>query len=296
MYTKPHRNTNRKIISSPTPIPAPLCGNPFTFSFQPQPSLFHSVSYDWGVHVDNHLDHKVLLDLGVLQTTLVGQELAGEEPPLAGHVNLLLLLQLLLELGNGVRHASCQTHILSWETQQGEVELTQISKHAVRKLWIIHRSPVCMRQDAIKCSMPGERCISCSLLDWNVTLFMYWRSHWESHTCWQSHPQLELLPAWRGLSLFLCGFRNFALSGCLGDEVDRWCQSVRRELVTVPQFIITLRERACRGRDDLWEQIFHQILSVSHSYIHPLSIYHRMHETSGLYNTYITFRSPLSFT
>lgn len=134
MYTKSHRNTNRKIISSPTPIPAPLYGKPFTFSFQPRPSLLHSVSYDRGVYVDNHLDHKVLLDLGVLQTSLVGQELAGEEPPLAGHVNLLLLLQLLLELGDGVGHASRQAHILSWETQQGEVGLTQISKHAVRKL------------------------------------------------------------------------------------------------------------------------------------------------------------------
>lgn len=75
--------------------------------------MFSSVSYDQVVHVDNHLDHKVLLDLGVLQTGLVGQELPGEEPPLAGHVNLFVLFQLFLELGDGVRHARCQAHVLS---------------------------------------------------------------------------------------------------------------------------------------------------------------------------------------
>lgn len=48
------------------------------------------------VQVDNHLDDKVLLDLGVLQTSLVGQELPGEEPPLAGHVNFFLFFQLFL--------------------------------------------------------------------------------------------------------------------------------------------------------------------------------------------------------
>lgn len=113
MYTKSHCNTNRKIISSSTPIPATPRWQTVPVFFRPRPSLFSSVSYDRVVHVDNHLDHKVLLDLGVLQTGLVGQELPGEEPPLAGHVNLFVLLQLFLELGDGVRHARCQAHVLS---------------------------------------------------------------------------------------------------------------------------------------------------------------------------------------
>lgn len=113
MYTKSHCNTNRKIISSSTPIPATPQWQTVPVFFRPRPSLFSSVSYDRVVHVDNHLDHKVLLDLGVLQTGLVGQELPGEEPPLAGHVNLFVLLQLFLELGDGVRHARRQAHVLS---------------------------------------------------------------------------------------------------------------------------------------------------------------------------------------
>lgn len=72
-----------------------------------------SVGYDRRVSVDDHLDDKVLLDLGVLQASLVSQELSGEEPPLAGHLDFLLLLQLFLELGDGVGQAGCQTHILS---------------------------------------------------------------------------------------------------------------------------------------------------------------------------------------
>lgn len=135
-------------------------------------------------------------------------------------------------------------------------------KHAVRNLWIIHQSPVWMRQDAIKCGAQGESCISCSLSDWNVTLFMHQRSQRGARTCWQSHSQLELLPARRWLSLLLCGFRNFALAGCFGDEVDRRGQSVRWELVAVPQLIVTLREGACRGGDDLWVQILHQFLPI----------------------------------
>lgn len=126
-------------------------------------------------------------------------------------------------------------------------------KHAVRNLWIIHQYPVWMRQDAIKCGAPGESCISCSLSDWNVTLFMHWRSQRGACTCWQSHSQLELFPAWRWLSLLLCGFRYFALAGCFVDEVDRRGQSVRWELVAVSQLIVTLRERACRGGEMTYE-------------------------------------------
>lgn len=91
MYTKFHCITNWERILSPTPIPAPLSGTSFIFA------LFHSsVSYDWRVHVDYYLDDKVLLDLGILQTGLVSQELPGKEPPLAGHVNFLLFFQLFL--------------------------------------------------------------------------------------------------------------------------------------------------------------------------------------------------------
>lgn len=67
-------------------------------------------------------------------------------------------------------------------------------------------------------------------------------------TCWQSHTQLELLPARRRLHLLLCGVTDFVFAGCFRDEVDRRSESVRRQLVAVAQFIITLSERACRGR------------------------------------------------
>lgn len=101
------------MISSPTPIPALLSGISLIFPLIHGAISHDSVSYDGSVHIDNHLDHKVLLDLGVLQTSLVRQELPRKEPPLAGHIDFFLFFQLLLELGDGVRHAGCQTHILS---------------------------------------------------------------------------------------------------------------------------------------------------------------------------------------
>lgn len=113
MYTKFHCNTNLKTISSSTPIPAALSGTSFIFSSLRGPVSHSSVTFDRRVRINNHLDDKVLLDLGVLQTSLVSQELPRKEPPLAGHVNVFLFFQLLLELSDGVGHAGCQTHILS---------------------------------------------------------------------------------------------------------------------------------------------------------------------------------------
>lgn len=113
MYIKFHRSTMWKMISSPAPIRAPLSNMSAIFpSLSGAPTHF-SVNYDGSVHVDNHLNHKVLLDLGVLQTSLVGQELPREEPPLAGHINVFLFFQLFLELCDGVGDAGCQAHVLS---------------------------------------------------------------------------------------------------------------------------------------------------------------------------------------
>lgn len=46
----------------------------------------------WCRLVHDDLDHKVLLDLGVLQAGLVREELSREEPALVGQVNVLLSL------------------------------------------------------------------------------------------------------------------------------------------------------------------------------------------------------------
>lgn len=105
---------------------------------------------------------------------------------------------------------------------------------------------------------PRDSCMSRSLSHWNVTLFMHWRSQRGARTCWQSHSQLELLPARRWLSLLLCGFGNFALTRRFGDEVDGWSQSVCWELVTVAQLVVALCERACRERGDHGTQILGQ--------------------------------------
>lgn len=48
------------------------------------------------LRIDDDLDDKVLLDLGVLQPRLVCQQLPGEEPALVGGVDVVLGLQLLL--------------------------------------------------------------------------------------------------------------------------------------------------------------------------------------------------------
>ena len=63
--------------------------------------------------VDDDLDDKVLLDLGFLQAALVLQHLAGEEPALVRGVDVLLRLQLLLQLADGVRHAGAETQVFA---------------------------------------------------------------------------------------------------------------------------------------------------------------------------------------
>lgn len=63
--------------------------------------------------VDDDLDDKVLLDLGVLQPRLVREQLPGEEPTLVGSVNVVLGLKLLLELPDGVSHAGAEAQVLA---------------------------------------------------------------------------------------------------------------------------------------------------------------------------------------
>lgn len=96
MYRKSHCNTNSRMLSSPMSIPAPLSGTSFTFALLRSLVSHSSVCYDRRVHVHDHLDHKVLLDLGVLQSGLVSQELPRKEPPLASNVDVFLFFQLLL--------------------------------------------------------------------------------------------------------------------------------------------------------------------------------------------------------
>lgn len=76
--------------SCPTPITELLSGTSFAFSSLCNPLSHFSVSYDWKIYIDNHLDDKVLLDLGILQTGFVSQELPGKEPPLADYVYVFL--------------------------------------------------------------------------------------------------------------------------------------------------------------------------------------------------------------
>lgn len=82
------------MISSPTS--APLSGTSLIFSSLQSPLSHSSVNYHWRVHIDNHLNDKVLLDLSVLKTSLVSQEFPGKEPPLTGHANFFLFFQLFL--------------------------------------------------------------------------------------------------------------------------------------------------------------------------------------------------------
>lgn len=62
-----------------------------------------------GLWVDDDLDDKILLDLSVLQSRLVREQLPGEEPTLVGGVDVILGLQLLLQLTYGVSHAGAET-------------------------------------------------------------------------------------------------------------------------------------------------------------------------------------------
>lgn len=65
-----------------------------------------------GLWVDDDLDHKVLLDLGVLEPRLVRQQLPGEEPALVEEVDALLGLELLLQEAHGVGHAGAEAQVL----------------------------------------------------------------------------------------------------------------------------------------------------------------------------------------
>lgn len=76
-----------------------------------------------GLRVHDDLDDKVLLDLGVLEARLVCEELAGEEPALVGDVDVLLSLELLLQLPNGVGHAGAQPQVFPCRQPHLELEL-----------------------------------------------------------------------------------------------------------------------------------------------------------------------------
>lgn len=64
------------------------------------------------LRVDDDLDDKVLLDLGVLQPRLVREQLPGEEPALVGGVDVVLCLQLLFQQPDGVGHAGAEPQVL----------------------------------------------------------------------------------------------------------------------------------------------------------------------------------------
>lgn len=66
-----------------------------------------------GLRVDDDLDDKVLLDLGILEPRLIREQLPREEPALVCRVNVVLGLQLLLELADRVGHAGAETQIFA---------------------------------------------------------------------------------------------------------------------------------------------------------------------------------------
>lgn len=66
-----------------------------------------------GLRVDNDLNDKVLLDLGVLEPRLIREQLPGEEPALVRRVDVVLGLQLLLQLPDGVGHAGAETQVFA---------------------------------------------------------------------------------------------------------------------------------------------------------------------------------------
>lgn len=66
-----------------------------------------------GLRVDDDLDDKVLLDLGILEPRLIREQLPREEPALVCRVNVVLGLQLLLELPDRVGHAGAETQIFA---------------------------------------------------------------------------------------------------------------------------------------------------------------------------------------
>lgn len=66
-----------------------------------------------GLRVDDDLDDKVLLDLGILEPCLIREQLPREEPALVCRVNVVLGLQLLLQLPDRVGHAGAETQIFA---------------------------------------------------------------------------------------------------------------------------------------------------------------------------------------
>lgn len=63
------------------------------------------------LRVNDDLDDKVLLDLGVLEAGLIREQLPREEPALVCRVDVMLGLQLLLQLPDGVGHAGTEAQV-----------------------------------------------------------------------------------------------------------------------------------------------------------------------------------------
>lgn len=93
------------------------------------------------VLVHDDLDHKVLLDLGVLQAGLVRKELSGEEPALVGQVNVLLSLQLLLQQADGVGHAGVQTQVFAGGEPHLQLELFLLCRLGLRVVRQVFLAP-----------------------------------------------------------------------------------------------------------------------------------------------------------
>lgn len=120
--------TNWKTMTSSTAPPATLCGTSLVFPSPCSSPSQSSVSDHRGVHIHNHLDDEIFLNLGVLQAGLVGQELPREEPPLTDYLNCFLFLQLFLQLSDGVFHTGCQTHILTWKKHTHTEDINRVDK------------------------------------------------------------------------------------------------------------------------------------------------------------------------
>ena len=66
----------------------------------------------WGL-IDDDLDDKIFLDLGLLEPCAVCEQLPREEPSLPGWFNALLGVQLPLELPHRVGQAGAEPHVLA---------------------------------------------------------------------------------------------------------------------------------------------------------------------------------------
>lgn len=101
----------------------------------------------WCRLVHDDLDHKVLLDLGVLQAGLVREELSREEPALVGQVNVLLSLKLFFQQADGVGHAGVQAQVFAGGEPYLQLELFLLGRLGLRVVRQVFLASFCDQVD-----------------------------------------------------------------------------------------------------------------------------------------------------